>query len=195
MDFLHILGLAIALAMDALAVATAIGVRLHEVSRRQIFRLSWHFGLFQALMPVLGWHAGVGMRSYIARFDHWVAFGLLLFVGGHMVWDGIQDTAETETAPPKDPTRGMSLVLLSIATSIDALAVGFSLSMLQISIVFPAVIIGVVALALTIAGMVLGAHMATGPWLRRYSAIVGGLILLLIAVRILIIDAGPELGL
>lgn len=195
MDFLHILGLAIALAMDAFAVATAIGVRLHEVSRRQIFRLSWHFGLFQALMPVLGWHAGVEVRTYIARFDHWVAFALLFFVGGHMVWDGIKNTEETEVAPHKDPTRGMTLVLLSIATSIDALAVGFSLSMLEISIVFPAVIIGLVALALTITGMVLGAHMAAGVWLRRYSTIGGGLILLLIAVRILIVDAGPELGL
>ena len=130
MQFVNILAIAVALAMDAFAVAVATGVSLKHVSFRQTFRLSWHFGLFQAIMPVIGWSAGLTIRSFIEQYDHWVAFGLLAFVGGHMIKEAFQP--ETEKIQKKDPTKGWSLVMLSVATSIDALAVGFSMSMLNI---------------------------------------------------------------
>ncbi|MBW1842568.1 MAG: manganese efflux pump, partial [Deltaproteobacteria bacterium] len=118
--------------MDAFAVSIATGVILKDVSSRQTFRLSWHFGLFQAMMPVIGWAAGMTIRAYIERYDHWVAFGLLTFVGANMIKAAFQDDKGDDK--PKDPTRGMTLVMLSVATSIDALAVGLSLSILNVSI-------------------------------------------------------------
>lgn len=84
MSILNVLTIALALAMDAFAVSVAAGVSLQAVSFRQTFRLSWHFGLFQALMPIIDWSAGFMMRSLIEKYDHWVAFGLLVFVGGHI---------------------------------------------------------------------------------------------------------------
>jgi putative Mn2+ efflux pump MntP len=85
MSFLHIVAIAVALAMDAFAVSIATGVRLKRVSLRQFFRLAWHFGLFQAMMPVIGWAAGLTVRDTIERYDHWIAFGLLAFVGTNMI--------------------------------------------------------------------------------------------------------------
>jgi putative Mn2+ efflux pump MntP len=192
MGFIQILGIAVALAMDAFAVAMAIGVRMQDVSRRQVFRLSWHFGLFQALMPVLGWNAGIGVRDYIARYDHWVAFGLLVLVGGRMILEAVKGLDEVNVQH-RDPTRGITLIILSVATSIDALAVGFSLSMLEISIVVPALVIGIVALLLTFAGILGGSRVSRLAGFSRYAAFAGGGILILIALRILIEDGGISL--
>lgn len=107
--------------MDALAVAIATGIVLGEVSGRQTFRLAFHFGLFQFLMPVVGYLAGMTVERRIKEFDHWVAFALLGFIGGKMVCEGFRGGGE-EGNGGKDPTRGMSLVMLSVATSIDALS-------------------------------------------------------------------------
>src|SRR5512134_1544093 len=117
MDVLTLLGIALALAMDAFAVALGTGMNLAALTGRHLFRLGFHFGLFQALMPVIGWLAGIGFQQMIAAWDHWIAFGLLVFVGGHMLWESRgEDTQEKDS---KDPTRGLSLVILSVATSID----------------------------------------------------------------------------
>ena len=110
MELLPLLGLAIALAMDAFAVATATGMRLGSASPRQTFRLAWHFGLFQALMPVLGWAAGLTIRSLIESVDHWVAFVLLALVGGKMIVEAVRGDEDEDEA--SDPTRGWSLVVL-----------------------------------------------------------------------------------
>ena len=122
MDSITLMGTAIALAMDAFAVAVASGVSLKIVSLRQTFRLTWHFGLFQALMPIIGWSGGLTVRSLMERYDHWVAFVLLALVGGHMVLEALNQGEETQ--PKNDPTKGMRLVMLSVATSIDAFGVG-----------------------------------------------------------------------
>ncbi len=183
MDLLDIIAIAVALAMDAFAVAIATGVRLKRVSFRQFFRLAWHFGLFQALMPVIGWAAGLSVRPAIERFGHWVAFGLLAYVGIHMILEAFRQQAGAE--PGKDPTRGLTLVMLSVATSIDALAVGLTISLLQISIWTPALIIGVVAGGFTVLGLYLGKSVGAAERLSPIAGSIGGVVLLGIAVKTL----------
>jgi manganese efflux pump family protein len=183
MGWLSLLAVSCALAMDAFAVAIATGLSLNRMTRRHIFRLAFHFGLFQAMMPVLGWVAGRAVRQYIEAFDHWIAFGLLAFVGGNMIREAFQDE-EVRAKTTRDPTAGWDLVLLSVATSIDALAVGLSLAMLGASIVVPAIVIGLVAAAFTTSGMVLGRRIGS-LWGRRVE-VLGGLILLAIGVKIVI---------
>jgi len=181
--FISVLGIAVALAMDAFAVAIATGVSLKQVSFRQTFRLSWHFGFFQALVPVIGWSAGLSIRSSIEAYDHWLAFGMLAFVGGRMIKEAFGD--EKGQGTKSDPTKGYSLVLMSLATSVDALAVGFSISVLNVAIWTPAVIIGVVAAAFTVFGLYLGKKAASGLLGSRYAEVVGGIILIGIGVNIL----------
>ena len=183
MRLLNIVAIAVALAMDAFAVAIAAGIKLGRVSLRQNFRLAWHFGFFQAAMPVIGWAAGLTIRDAIARYDHWVAFALLLFVAQGMLREAFK--TEADTGPPKDPTKGMTMVMLSLATSLDALAVGLSLSMINVSIWTPAVIIGLVAAVFTTIGMHLGKRLSRATLIRRYADAIGGLVLLAIGLNIL----------
>ncbi len=184
MGFLNIFAIAVALAMDAFAVAIASGVRLKRVSFRQFFRLAWHFGLFQALMPIIGWSAGLTVRDTIERFGHWVAFGLLVYVGVNMIREAFK--LEEDGRRHKDPTRGLTLVMLSVATSIDALAVGLTISMLRVSIWTPALIIGVVAGVFTVIGLYLGKSVGSAERLSPIAEVLGGVILLGIAVKIVI---------
>ncbi|MBW1878685.1 MAG: manganese efflux pump [Deltaproteobacteria bacterium] len=183
MELLEIIAIAVALAMDAFAVSVAAGLLLGHVTARQTFRLAWHFGLFQALMPILGWIGGLTVRPWIEHFDHWVAFALLAFVGGKMLLEAVR--GDREPGERVDPTRGWSLVVLAVATSIDALAVGLSLAMVEVSIWFPALIIGLVAAAFTVAGLHLGRLVGSVERLERGSCALGGLVLIAIGLRIL----------
>ena len=186
MHILTTLGIAVALAMDAFAVAIATGVSLKQVSVRQTFRLSWHFGLFQALMPFIGWGLGASIETYVVAYAHWVAFIMLALVGSNMLKEAIQaDEPEDQSKPVKDATKGMTMVMLSVATSIDALAVGLSMSMLRVSIAYPAMIIGIVAGLFTIAGLHLGQRVARLTWLSTWAEITGGLVLWTIGLNIL----------
>lgn len=182
MDLLTVLVLAVALAMDAFAVAIATGLCLQQVSLRQTFRLAWHFGLFQAGMPVIGWFLGLTVRSFVQAWAHWVAFGLLLFIGLRMIRESLQ---QQEREKRCDPTKGGSLVMLSIATSIDALAAGLSLSMLGVSVWFPALVIGVVCLLVTAAGLHMGRLASRWQRLAQWAEALGGAGLVLIGVNIL----------
>jgi len=182
-ELINTLFLAVALAMDAFAVSIATGVSLKSVSPRQTFRLAWHFGLFQAMMPVIGWGAGLTVRSRIEAYDHWVAFALLAFVAQGMLRSAFK--GEAAEADAKDPTKGMTMVMLSVATSIDALAVGLSLSMINVSIWTPALIIGLVAGAFTTLGMHLGKMIGSMDQLSRWAETTGGAVLLAIGVNIL----------
>lgn len=167
--------------MDALAVAVAVGISLERVSGRQTFRLSWHFGLFQFLMPVAGWYAGLSVERHLSTYDHWLAFGLLAYLGTKMIREGLAGKAPK--VDPRDPTRGLSLVSLSVATSVDALAVGLSLGVLGVAIWYPAAVIGAVACALTATGMHLGTRLG-----KRFGArieIAGGTVLLAVGAKIL----------
>jgi putative Mn2+ efflux pump MntP len=182
MGWLSLLALAFALAMDAFAVAIVAGLSLKPLTKRRVFRLSFHFGLFQALMPTLGWLAGSAVYRYLSAFDHWIAFGLLALVGTRMiVGAGGEDSGKLRAS---DPTSGWNLVLLSVATSVDALAIGLSLAMVGSSIAVPAVVIGFVAAGMTVIGMVLGRQIGT-IWGKRVE-IAGGLILIAIGIRIVV---------
>ena len=182
MSLLAILVLAVGLAMDAFAVSLGIGLKQCQVSTRATIRLAWHFGLFQFFMPILGWLAGLTFARWITSVDHWIAFGLLAAIGGKMIYEALY--GDEEKRAEKDPTRGASLVVLSVATSIDALAVGLSLALLGAQMWYPAVIIGVVAFAFTAARLHIGRRF--GSLLGKRMEIVGGLILIGIDVRILV---------
>ena len=180
MDAITLIGLALALAMDAFAVALGTGAVLSRLTGRHLFRLGFHFGLFQALMPVIGWLAGRTIIQWVSAWDHWIAFCLLAIIGGRMIFEAFSDK---EKADERDPTKGLSLVLLSIATSIDALAVGFSLSVIGVSIWMPSLVIGLVAGILTVVGMLLGGRIGD-RWGSRVE-IFGGVILIGIGLKIL----------
>lgn len=182
MDVLTILFIAVGLAMDALAVSLGIGTTRYGNGNGQLFRLSFHFGLFQAIMPIIGWLGGLTVQSYIADIDHWVAFGLLAFVGGRMVRSGLDPNGEAHNG---DPTRGSALILLSIAVSIDALAVGLSLAVMRISILYPALIIGFVTGGLSLVGLRMGERL--GKLFGKRMEIIGGVILIAIGLRVLMI--------
>ena len=182
MNLLTLLGIAAGLAMDAFAVSIGIGLGTRRVDARTTVRLAWHFGLFQFLMPILGWLAGLSVERWISGVDHSIAFGLLAAIGGKMIYEALY--GDEEKRAEKDPTRGASLVVLSVATSIDALAVGLSLALLGAQIWYPAVIIGVVAFAFTAVGLHVGRRF--GSLLGKRMEIVGGLILIGIGVRILV---------
>jgi putative Mn2+ efflux pump MntP len=170
--------------MDAFAVAIATGIALGRVSGRQTFRLAFHFGLFQFLMPVIGYLAGMTVEGYIKGYDPWVAFVLLGYIGGKMIYEGGWGDRE-EGNGGKDPTRGMSLIVLSVATSIDALAVGISLGVLRNEgIVYPGVVIGLVACTFTAAGLHLGKRL--GAVFGKRMEVVGGLVLVAIGVKIVL---------
>jgi len=182
-DIITLMGTAFALAMDAFAVAVATGVSSRQVTFRQTFRLAWHFGFFQFMMPVIGWIAGLSIRSLIEQYDHWVAFLLLLFVGGNMIREAFQHkTIETEK---NDATKGVTLVMLSVATSIDALAVGLSFSMLKITIWFPAIVIGIIAALCTGLGVHIGKKVGSSSHLSSYADALGGIVLIGIGMKIL----------
>ena len=184
MELFILLGIALGLAMDAFAVSIGVSVGLGGTSKRQTFRLAWHFGLFQALMPIIGWTAGSSIRPWIEKWDHWLAFVLLTVVGGRMIFEAIK--GGTEETIRSDPTRGWSLVVLSIATSIDALAIGLSFAALGVRVWFPAAIIGLTAGALTLVGTMGGR--ALGTRFGSRMAVVGGIVLISIGCWIVYSD-------
>ncbi|RLE18554.1 MAG: manganese efflux pump [Acidobacteria bacterium] len=179
--FLSLLGISLSLAMDALAVSISTAVFLGDVSKRQGFRIYFHFGLFQALYPVIGWLAGHTISAHLLKWNKAIAFILLLGVGIKMIWDAIAEGEETQR---KDPTRGILLLALSTSVSIDALAVGVSFSLLGMTIVLPAVIIGVVTGIISYLGIQFGKILGQG--FGQKMSIAGGLVLIAIALKILL---------
>jgi len=182
MSLHEIFFIAVALAVDAFAVALVSGVSLPEITCRHTFRLCWHFGLFQAMMNVLGWLIGLSFRTLIESVDHWIAFALLLFVGSRMIIEAVR---EEQGEGKTDPTRGRTMVMLAFATSIDALAVGLSFSILNISIWLPALIIGLTALLFTAGGLHLGRALKNSAKIGAGVEIFGGLVLIVIGIKIL----------
>ena len=182
MPFWTIFLIAIGLAMDCFAVSLGVGTAGTATGPRATFRLFFHFGLFQAGMTLLGWLAGKTVVTYISSIDHWVAFGLLAFVGVRMIRGGLQKAGEEPAIP--DPSRGMTLVMLSVATSIDALAVGLSLALLEVNVVWAALLIGGVSAVLSLVGLLLGNQL--GLRFGKSMEILGGIILLSIGLRVLI---------
>ncbi len=172
--------IAVALGFDAFAVGLGVGTAC--CAPRQVFRLSFHFGLFQFMMPLIGWLSGRYILFWAETWGPWIAFGLLLFIGARMLRQGVIP-AEEETECP-DPTKGFSLVMLSLATSIDALGVGFGLGVLKQNLFLVAVWIGITASAMTWSAMKIGNRLS-----QRFAhrmEIIGGLILIVIAFKLLL---------
>lgn len=178
-EFSVMLLIAFSLALDAFAVSVAAGSYFVKATGRQKFRLSFHFGLFQGLMPVLGWLAGATVVNIIKDFDHWIAFVLLAAIGGKMIYDGVKGEDEKLN---KDISKGWSLIALSIGTSIDALAVGFSIGIMEGKIILPSILIGVVAAIMSLVGIRAGE--AFSSKFGDKMAIVGGVVLFIIGSKI-----------
>ncbi len=181
MDHLTIFILAVALGTDAALVSFSIALKLPRITFRHGFRLAFHFGLFQGFMTFLGWAGGSAIRGVLTRIDHWLAFGLLTFVGVKMIFE----SSLVENEESRDPSRGLMLVTLALATSIDALAVGIGLAVLDIGITLPAIGIGVITALMCIAALVIGNRGRHIIGLEKYASLIAGLVLLAIGVRIL----------
>ena len=176
--------LATALAMDAFAVSLSSGLVTRKEKVLRVVRMPFAFGLFQAGMLAIGWSAVAGVQEVIAAIDHWVAFALLLGVGGHMVVAAIKGEEREE----RDPLNITVLIVLALATSIDAFAVGMSLSLVQVPVLWPAAVTGVVTFALSAIAVYIGNR--AGPLLGRSAEIAGGFVLVAIGVRILLDHTG-----
>jgi manganese efflux pump family protein len=181
LSWTSLLGIAVGLAMDAFAVSIAAGLAVSSVTPRHVFRIGFHFGLFQFMMPVIGWLAGGQLAAYFGDYDHWVAFALLAYVGGRMLWEARREKKAEESG--RDPTRGLMLVTLSIATSLDALAVGVSMAFLGVSVWIPAVVIGIVTATLSAVGITFGGRI--GPRWERWAEAAGGIVLISIGLKVL----------
>ena len=181
MEFLSIGLIALGLAADCFVVALGGSVSRRTLSFLPVFRVSLAFGLFQGLMTVLGWLAGRTVVELIRSYDHWVAFALLALVGGRMVWQSLH--SRSSQRQNTDITRGWLLLTLSVATSIDALAVGLTFAFVEVSIALASATIAVVAFAATVIGFLSGRQV--GHLMGRRVEVVGGLILIAIGIKIL----------
>ena len=173
MEFLPILLIAIGLAADCFAVALSGSIALRTPSFLQVFRASLAFGLFQSLMPVLGWLAGRTVVEFVADYDHWLAFALLAFVGGKMIWESFH--SGDGNRKNADITRGFLLLTLAVATSIDALAVGLSFAFMEVDITVASLTIGAVAFIATAIGFLLGRKV--GSLIGKRAETIGGVVL------------------
>ena len=185
---ISILLIALALSMDAFAVSVASGICVADLRFRLAVRAGPSFGLFQCAMPVAGWLLGSTFSVYIRRFDHWIAFALLAFVGGKMVKESFEAkdpaSCSDEEKSKSDIRDFKTLMLLSVATSIDALAVGLYYSVLGTSILGPAVVIGVVTFALCLVGAEFGKRI--GARFEAWAELAGGAVLVGIGMKIII---------
>lgn len=174
----------VGLSMDAFAVAVCKGLAMTKVNKQQALIIGLFFGGFQALMPLLGWTLGVRLEQYVAALDHWIAFILLGYIGGKMLWDAFHEDGEEESAVPSDPPLDYKeLFMLAVATSIDALAVGVTFAFNDTPILPAITIIGLTTFCLSIGGVVLGNRF--GSKYEKKATIAGGCILILIGLKIL----------
>jgi putative Mn2+ efflux pump MntP len=177
--------IAFGLAMDAFAVSVTSGIAIRRLRIEHAVRIALFFGSFQAFMPLIGWLAGLGLRGFISQIDHWIAFGLLTLIGCRMIYEAAKlDPKKRKT----DPLNTYILLLLAIATSVDALAVGISFAFLKVFIVTPVVIIGIVTFVLSLLGALAGNRL--GQLFAKRIEIAGGLVLIGMGVRILIAHLG-----
>ena len=181
MQLLETVLLAVALGCDAFAVGMGVGARFCHP--RQTFRLSFHLGLFQFMMPVFGWFVSRRAPAAVRVWGPWIAFALLFFIGSKMVFESLKGRHETE-GECVDPTRGLSLIALSVAASLDALGVGFGMGLLGSAMLVPAVCFGVTAGVMTWVSMKLGNRLSTrfGRWIEAG----GGLILIALAIEFVV---------
>ncbi len=183
MSFITITGIAVGLAMDAFAVSISYGCRAGAMTLRNTFTIALFFGLFQAFMPVIGWYAGSAFASLINDYDHWAAFAILAYIGIRMIHEGLKSDDDTLNSCTDEFKLGYKrLFILSIATSIDALAVGLSLALINYPIAGPAAVIGIVTFIFSYIGVKMGCRL--NALLGKKVEIFGGVILIMIGIKI-----------
>lgn len=188
MGIVELLLIAIGLSMDAFAVSICKGLGMKKVNLKVAFVLALFFGGFQALMPLIGWALGSQFLWLISPIDHWIAFVLLAVIGGKMLWEALHDEEGEDDGKPADKIDLGEFFILAVATSIDALAVGISFAALAVNIVPSILIIGVVTFCFTIAGVFVGNFF--GSRYEKPASIVGGVVLILIGLKILLEHLG-----
>ena len=180
MSFFEVFLIAISLAMDSFAISITAGLILKEFSSKHFIRIAFYMGLFQALMPIMGWMIGVSFKHYIVSFDHWIAFLLLLGLGGKMIYDDLKCEGEEDSF---DPQKRLVVMGLALATSIDALVVGVNFAFLDMSITMPIYLIGIVSFILSLLGVFIGCYLGTKVKVK--FTLIGGIILIGLGVNIL----------
>lgn len=186
--FIELFLIGIGLSMDAFAVSICKGLMMERVNKKQAVVIGLYFGGFQALMPLIGWFLGIRFQKYITSVDHWIAFGLLAFLGGKMIFEAVRDKDEVEIGEKDLPLDHKQMLLLAVATSIDALAVGITFAFLDTPIAVAVVIIGCTTFALSVFGVFVGNFFGTRY--RKKAEIAGGTILMLIGLKILLEHLG-----
>lgn len=182
--FIELFLIGVGLSMDAFAVSVCKGLAMKKVNKKQAVVIGLYFGGFQALMPFLGWLLGIRFQKYIVSVDHWIAFVLLVFIGGKMVVEGVREKGEKEIGEMDLPLNHKEMLVLAVATSIDALAVGITFAFLDVPIAEAVIIIGCTTFVLSILGVVVGNYF--GSRYKKKAEITGGIILILIGLKILL---------
>lgn len=181
--------LGVGLSMDAFAVSVCKGLGMRKLNKKQALIIGLYFGGFQALMPFVGWLLGSQFQKYITSIDHWIAFILLGFIGGKMMIEAVREWNEEEVVDVMDaPTNHKNMLVLAVATSIDALAVGITFAFLATPIVEAITIIGITTMVISIAGVVVGNFF--GSRYKSKAEFIGGLILVLLGLKILLEHLG-----
>ena len=188
--FIELLLMGVGLAMDAFAVSVCKGLGMKKLNKKQAVVIGLYFGGFQALMPLVGWILGIQFQKYITSIDHWIAFILLVLIGGKMILDVVKEKGENEEVCPEGSVRIdlREFFLLAIATSIDALAIGITFAFLQVRLITSVTIIGCITFCFSIAGVLIGN--VFGSKFKDKATILGGIILIGIGVKILIEHLG-----
>ncbi|CEN86915.1 membrane protein [[Clostridium] sordellii] len=193
MSLVSVLLTSFALSMDAFAVSITKGMTMKNITKKIAFKIAFFFGLFQGGMPLIGWLLGISFEKYIKTFDHWIALILLSFLGIKMIYESIKENKKDEVAMDLE-INGLSqntstvdiktkdLLVLSVATSIDALAVGVSFAFLNISIIEVVTSIAIITFLVCFIGVLIGKKI--GPILKNYAEIIGGIILIFIGLNI-----------
>lgn len=190
MGLLGLLAVGVGLSMDAFAVAICKGLAMRRINWLHAVTVAFFFGFFQAAMPFAGWLLGSQFERYITPVDHWIAFGLLAFIGGKMLWDALHEANE-ETCDCDALEGGLDLrelALMAIATSIDALAVGITFAFLGVNIFAAMIVIGATTFVLSFVGVVVGNQF--GSRFEKPATITGGIVLILIGAKILVEHLG-----
>lgn len=181
--FIELFLIGVGLSMDAFAVSVCKGLAMEKINKKQAVVIGLYFGGFQALMPLLGWLLGVRFQKYIVSIDHWVAFTLLTFIGGKMILEAVRDREDQEIGQKDLPLNHREMLIMAVATSIDALAVGITFAFLDVPIAEAVTVIGCTTFVLSIAGVVVGNFFGTRY--KKKAEISGGVILILIGLKIL----------
>lgn len=180
MNIISIIIIAIGLSMDSFAVSVTNGLIIRDLNAKRILTISFSLTIFQALMPLIGWFAGIGIEKYINEFGHWIAFSLLSFIGLKMIYDGLKKNEIVKD----NELKILTLIGQSFATSIDAFVVGVSFALLNLSIVIPMLIIGLITFIVSIIGLLLGKYLVER--IGKKVEIFGGIVLIGIGIKILI---------